>query len=170
MSDPSKSPERNTFRIEGVVKRAREKGLDPSSDPDTIGMIDFYKLWEQRDQENLVDPEWQKDNLEYDLRTTDWILEKVRASEVYAQNLYAVMCNNDFIKNDVWPVLTEQKWRCSWRHAGGIIADMLQRGDYIDWYCSGMGDADGYVPEGTITMEIEQDLLKLGWLVHEYTE
>mgnify|MGYP003705677079 CR=1 FL=1 len=30
---------------------------------------------------------------------TDWILEKVRESDVYAQHLYAAMCNNEFQKN-----------------------------------------------------------------------
>jgi hypothetical protein len=84
------------------------------------------------------------------------------------------MCNKDFMKNDVWPILSEKTWSCSWRHAGGIIADMRQQGDYIDWYCSGIGDGlgngdedgtKGYVPEGYISDEIREDLLRLGWLV-----
>ena len=110
------------------------------------------------------------------MRTTDWILEKVRSSESYAQHLYAAMCNNDFMRNDVWPILKEETWSCSWRHAGGIIADMRQQGDYIDWYCSGIGSkedgyglsshqANDYVPESVVTEEIREDLLKLGWLV-----
>ena len=78
------------------------------------------------------DPESRKDNMEYDLLTTDWILEKVRSSKVYAQNLYCAMCNNDFIKREMWPLLKEQTWSCSWRYAGGIIANMRQQGDYID--------------------------------------
>lgn len=170
MTEVSKSPERHTFQLESYAKRVREAGKDPNTDPATLDMVEDWKKITEAEEMRSKDPEWQKDNLEYDLRTTDWILEKVRASEVYAQNLYAAMCNNDFIKNDVWPVLTEKKWSCSWRHAGGIIADMRERGDYIDWYCSGMSDYDGYVPEATVTMEIEQDLLKLGWLVREYTE
>ena len=97
------------------------------------------------------------------------------------------MCNNDFTKNDVWPILTEKKWSCSWRHAGGIIADMQEKGDYIDWYCSGITDnkildddefralnkeqqesyiqSKKFVPESVVTDEIRQDLLKLGWIV-----
>ena len=51
---------------------------------------------------------------------------------------------------------------------------MRETGDYIDWYCSGIGSGlgngdetgtKGYVPESTVTEEIEQDLLKLGWQV-----
>jgi hypothetical protein len=123
--------------------------------------------------------------MEYDLVTTDWILEKVRADRAYAQNLYAAMCNNTFQKNDVWPRLADQRWGCSWRSAGGVIADMRQQGDYIDWYCSGIrndpiGDegyaqlglqqefyleTKRYVSEGVVTDEIREDLLRLGWLV-----
>jgi len=117
-------------------------------------------------------------NLEYDLLITEWILEKVRNSESYCQNLYAAMCNNEFVKNDVWPILSDDRWSCSWRGAGGIISDMRQEGDYIDWYCSGIGSvtydtvadelhfrSKKFVPEGEVTDEIRDDLLKLGWLV-----
>jgi hypothetical protein len=77
------------------------------------------------------------------------------------------------------PILKEQKWSCSWRYAGGIIADMRQEGDYIDWYCSGIGDGlgngdkdrvKGYVSEGVVTEEIKADLLKVGWIVIEENE
>ena len=170
----SKSPERYTFQADAYVKRCEEANEEPSE-----AYLDLYKSARQQDEENMVDPDWQKDNLEYDLRSTDWILEKVRASQSYAQNLYAAMCNNDFTKREMWPILKEQKWSCSWRHAGGIIADMRQKGDYIDWYCSGMGGlatydvAEGdaymskmkYVPESVVTEEIEIDLNRLGWIV-----
>jgi hypothetical protein len=124
--------------------------------------------------------------MEYDLRSTEWILEKVRASKTYAQHLYAAMCNNDFQKLDVMPILKDQRWGCSWRHAGGIIADMREQGDYIDWYCSGIRgdklsdqefadltedqklvylDNQSYVSESCVTDEIRQDLKTLGWSI-----
>lgn len=160
------SPERNTFQRDKYIERQTEKGL--AGDPETIKMLDWYKTWDHLKQEQEKNPEWQKNNLEYDLRTTEWILTKVRESDTYAQNLYAAMCNNDFIKNDVWPMLQEETWSCSWRYAGGIIADMREQGDYIDWYCSGIGRHDDSVGEGTVTDEIREDLLKLGWIVKEY--
>lgn len=165
----SSSPDRHTYQRDNYIKRQTEKNL--MDNPETDKMIEWYKTWDQLKKEKEQDPEWQKNNLEYDLRTTDWILEKVRLSEVYAQNLYAAMCNSDFIKNDVWPVLKEEKWQCSWRYAGGIIADMREEGDYMDWYCSGMGGPlgdtgmKGYLPEGVVSDEIKDDLLKLGWLI-----
>lgn len=110
-------------------------------------------------------------NLELELISCDWILEKVKTNESYAQNLYAALCNNQFVKNDVWPVLQDERWSCTWRYAGSIIADILQEGDYLDWYCSGIGSDDkGYVGEGYVTDEIRTDLLKLGWIVIEDNE
>lgn len=174
MSRPSKSPERNTFQKEGYLKRCAEEGKEPNPA--------YLKIYEDANQ---LDEEWiEQDHghdMEWDLRTTDWILEKVRASDSYAQNLYAAICNREFTKRDTWPILKDLRWGASWRYAGGIIADMRQQGDYIDWYCSGMGGLNqeydnketaeewskrtGFVPESYVTEEIEQDLLRLGWLV-----
>lgn len=166
MTKVSKSPDRHTFQAQGYIKRCEEKGEEPRED-----YLNLYKSARQQDDENMVDPNWQKDNMEYDLRSTDWILKKVRDCDSYAQNLYAAICNNDFQKLDVMPILKDQRWSASWRHAGGIIADMREQGDYIDWYCSGIGnedpDPDGYVPEQTVTDEIRGDLKQLGWIVVE---
>ncbi len=172
----SKSPERNTFQKEKYLERQAEKGLTPENDEDTRAMVEYYESWDIQEDQREQDPAWQKDNLEWDLRTTNWICEKVRADKLYAQNLYAAMCNNDFIKREMWPILKDQKWSCSWRYAGGIVAHMRQEGDYIDWYCSGIRNDDpneeskpvegrNYVSESVVTEEIENDLYKLGWLV-----
>ena len=179
---PSSSPERHTFQVEAATKRAEEKGEQVPEH-----YLEFWKTAKEQDEADLVDPEWQKDNMEYDLRTSEHMLMQVRSSDNYAQNLYAAMCNRDFQRNNTWPILTDQKWSCSWRHAGGIVADMRQEGDYIDWYCSGIGssedgyglsgtvpevEADGrtYVPEGEVTDEIRADLLELGWIVLDDAE
>jgi len=180
----SKSPERGTFQIEQQLKRVEEGTTTPEQAQE---MIDFYRTWQQTRDELEATDEWKIDNLEYDLRSTEWIINKVKGDDVYAQNLYAAMCNNDFTKNDVWPILTEKRWSCSWRSAGGIIANMQEKGDYIDWYCSGIRNNDdldddqfqqltreqqeayiqgkAYVAESVVTDEIRSDLLKLGWIV-----
>ena len=113
-------------------------------------------------------------NLEESIRACEWMLKKVVESETYAQNLYAAMCNNVFQPNQVWPRLRDEYWSCSWRAAGGIVADLRGQGDYIDWYCSGImgvGEVDsfrGYVSESTVTDEIRQDLFAIGWTVETY--
>jgi hypothetical protein len=180
----SKSPERGTFQIETQLKSV-EEGTTTSEQAQE--MIDFYRTWQQRRDELEATDEWKIDNMEYDLRSTQWIVDKVKSDDVYAQHLYAAMCNRDFTKNDVIPILTEKRWSCSWRSAGGIIANMQEKGDYIDWYCSGIRNNDdldddqfrqltkeqqefhlkikAYVSESVVTDEIRSDLLKLGWIV-----
>lgn len=171
MTKVASSPERHTFQKEGYVKRCVEEGKEPN--PNYVNM---FKTWREQDEENLVDPKWQQNNMEYDLRSTVWICDKVKANDNYAQNLYAAICNRQFQKLDVLPVLKDERWSASWRSAGGIIADMQEKGDYIDWYCSGIGNDDtgygldyrpasGYVPESVVTEEIRGDLKQLGWIV-----
>lgn len=117
-------------------------------------------------------------DLEDDLADCPWFLEKVRTRKGYAQNVYAAMCNMRWQPAEVVPILTDAYWSVSWRSAGGIVADFRNTvdndtvEDYMDWYCSGIGDglgngdADrtrGYVPEGTVTDEIREDFATLGW-------
>ena len=105
-----------------------------------------------------------KADLEHDLFACEYIRNKCKNSDTYSQNLYAALCNNRFFKND-------EEWTCSWRVAGGIVADLRDKGEeYTDWYCSGiLGDKiDGYVPEGVTTSEITNDLLNLGWIIKPY--
>lgn len=139
--------------------------------------IDTLHAWQKHKDQLHQTEAWTHNNLEYDMSQADWFLAKVRGSKTYAQNLYAAMCNNQFQKQDIWLVLKDATWSCTWRSAGGIVADLEdQGGDYMDWYCSGMGeglgngDTDGtrgYVSESTVTEEIEADLALLGWRVIE---
>lgn len=179
----NKSPERGTFHINNVLKKV-ENGETTSENAEA--MIDFYKSFEDQRRELEATDEWKVDNMEYDLRSTKWICDKAKANEAYAQNLYAAMCNNEFVKNDVWPILTDKRWSVSWRSAGGIVANMVESGDYIDWYCSGIRNElsedeyqsmssidqeryfyykNNFVSESHVTNEIREDLLKLGWII-----
>jgi hypothetical protein len=150
----------------------------------------MIKIYNHDDSETeFSNPEWCRDNLEYDLCSTDWIIEKVKSDKIYAQHIYAALCNNSFQKNEMWPILSGKEWRCSWRHAGRIVANLREEGDYIDWYCSGIQtyesiddevfqnlddyqkreffETNAYVAESIVTEEIREDLFKLGWIVVE---
>lgn len=182
MKKVASSPQRHTFQKDGYVKRCEGKGEEPN--PNYVAM---YETWKEQDKKNLVDPAWQKNNMEYDLRASKELCDKVKASESYAQNLYAAMCNMTWQSREFWQELKGEVWSASWRHSGGIVADMREHGDYIDWYCSGIGNSDDgyglastlptldeqgrcYVPEGTITEEIELDLNRLGWRPVPYND
>jgi hypothetical protein len=194
MSELSKSPERNTFQAGKYLERKADEGKTPENCEEVKAMVDYYASWNTRALEQEADPDWRENNMEYDLRSTPWILDKVRSDDAYAQNLYAAMCNNDFQKNEFMPLLAGKTWGCSWRYAGGIIADMQEKGDYIDWYCSGIRDTGWdedpedtekvlteeqkkiketvgrYVSESVVTDEIRADLKRLGWEVVDNTD
>jgi hypothetical protein len=174
----NRSPERNTFQLKAYLERCEADGTAPNED-----YIELYRADDGREVEKQ--DQWKINNLEYDLRSTQWICDKAKAREEYAQNIYAALCNQDWQRNDVWPLLAGQTYSCSWRYAGGIVADMREEGDYIDWYCSGIKggvreeDFDSMTPEeiqrhqwvdkhfvseGHVTDEIREDFFKLGWI------
>ena len=180
------SKDRNTFQKFKYIERKAAEGKTVENDTTVKKMVEYFENIPSEIAKKESKEEFKKNNLEYDLRSTKWICDKAKEREEYAQNLYAAMCNNEFIRNDVWPLLKKETWSCSWRYAGGIIADMREEGDYIDWYCSGikfhpedvkdnetlteeqkvLNKLYGkYVGEGIVTDEIRQDLFDLGWIV-----
>jgi hypothetical protein len=181
----SSRPNKLNSQVEKYMNQCDKNGDEVRQD-----YLDMFANLAREKLAHEQSEEFKLNNLEYDLRTTDWILAKVRSNESYAQNLYAAMCNNSFMRNQPWPILKDDQWSCSWRYAGGIIADMRQEGDYMDWYCSGIRDTGPpseeewnswshdqqiahtniysyYVGESHVTDEIKEDLFKLGWLVVE---
>lgn len=158
------SPDRYSFIIDNYKKR-----LESNPDDDNlIAGINFYKEAKEKDASVIN----KNIDLEKDLRSSDYFVKKCKSSKIYSQNLYAALCNNEFIKN-------EEVFGVSWRHAGGIVANLREEGDYIDWYCSGLIGAnglailedkpveaiDGYVNEGIVTLEVSQDIHTLGWRI-----
>lgn len=185
MVNPSKSKDRGSFALQCYMNRVQKGGEAEHF----VRWLEMLQDEKEAHNHKWDDPASRECNLEWDLLTTDWILEKVRTNKVYAQHLYAALCNNDFQKLDTWMVLKGSTWGCSWRHAGGVIADMRQEGDYIDWYCSGITEKESlklqleeelaperreficrvlqHQPEGVVTDEIREDLHRLGWIVKD---
>jgi hypothetical protein len=124
-------------------------------------------------------------DLELDLKNCAEIVAKCKSSKAYAQNLYAALCNMQWQRKEVIPILKGDLWHCSWRYAGGLAAELRGEGDYLDYYCSGMGGFDldydaekaaswmvkhQYVPESEVTDEIRSDLANLGWYPVPYDD
>ena len=166
------SPTRGTFHSQCRIEVAVVEGRNPDTDEDVQRALDLERMINEHQAQREADEKWKENNLEYDLRSTKWICDKAKASEAYAQNIYAALCNQDWQKNEVWPLLKGETYSCSWRYAGGIVADMREQGDYIDWYCSGIRGEQGidyeppltFVSEGTVTEEIREDFFQLGWI------
>lgn len=134
-----------------------------------------------------------KPDLVEDIRGCPEMMAKIRdESDIYSQNLYAAWCNMQWAKKTTWgekagelgplSIDTDKLWTASWRAAGGIVANLRNKGgDYLDYYCSGIRNDDyqedlnipfprGYVSESDITDEIRADLEKLGWIPVPYDD
>ena len=108
--------------------------------------------------------------MEQDLLQSAQIRQRVKDSGVYAQNLYAALCNTTWQKNEAWEILKGSHWSISWRGAGRVVSLLKEEGNYMDWYCSGLVKGydnedlePGYMPEGTVADHILNDLRELGW-------
>mgnify|MGYP006267518183 CR=1 FL=1 len=140
------SPERYSF-LEQCDKRSLEEGRMNQETYDTM-----RKYWQNGKDKDAI-PTNDLPDLEYELRTSDYIYDKCVKSNDYCFDLYSALCNNKFTKDN-------KTCSYTWRTVGGIIANVLEKGDYIDWYCSGN--------EGYVTDEIRDDITKLGWEIKSY--
>jgi hypothetical protein len=102
-------------------------------------------------------------DLESDIKSTDWLVEKIKNNKIYAQHVYAALCENEWRFGS-----TSEMWLVHWREAGKIISEVREEGSYLDWYCSGViWNNEGNVREGLVTEEVREDLNKIGWILYE---
>lgn len=95
-------------------------------------------------------------SLEKRLLSSDSLTERIHSDRNFAKALYAALCNNAFRHESSKSI--DDYWSCSWRYAGGVVAQIEDLGgNYMDYYCSGN--------EGKITPEIHELLASLGWSV-----
>ena len=113
-----------------------------------------------------------------DLWAQTAICERIGTDEVFAQHVYAALCNQQFIRVDELAPKAEP-WTCSWRMAGEIIANIRNEfynkvhdpdiiETYVRWYCSGMGCLEGAVDEGVVTEEVRNMFRDMGWTIIAY--
>ena len=138
------SPDRYSFHLQCDKKNLETGNMDQES-------YDLHKRYWEKAKELDTIPTTDLPDLEYELRTSDYIHNKCISSENYCKDLYAALCNNEFIKGS-------KTCSYTWRTIGGIISHILEKGDYIDWYLSGN--------EGFITDEVKQDLENMGWYAY----
>lgn len=80
-----------------------------------------------------------------------------------ARALGPQMREDDELCAEVWSSLANAGWRhengdtagYSFRAAGDLVASVLGRGDYLDWYCSG--------PYATCSERVRRALAAEGW-------
>lgn len=97
-----------------------------------------------------------------DLYRNESLCDHVKHDFVFAQNLYAALCNMRWKHEDEQD--PERLWSCSWRYAGDVIATIREEGNYMDWYCSGSMDNDeGFVNEGVLVPMVIDALKEMGW-------
>ena len=86
----NRSPKRGSFRTGNLIRRVEQDIINTDHVQE---MIDFHKSWEQRRLELEETSEWKENNMEYDLRSTSWICDKVKSDDVYAEtNMHESGC------------------------------------------------------------------------------
>ena len=101
----------------------------------------------------------------------DRVLIEYLRDEDIAKEFYAALCNMEW--RPIKPILPddeeimkrlkgeeESTWSCSWRSAGGIIANIRHDNyntneNYMNFYCSGS--------EGYVSPLVEECLKRMGW-------
>lgn len=111
-------------------------------------------------------PETDAPSLEVDLAGDSAFLARV-SDAGFAHALYETLCNREFRKAG-----SDGRWSCTWRYAGGMIADLRGKGEgYLDFYLAEPRDSQGVALGGRLPglmAEVEAEFLRLGW--HELTE
>ena len=100
-------------------------------------------------------------DLERDLLNCQFIKDKIRSEDGYAERFYDALCNTKWYHDSVihGTGTEDDAWSCSWRYAGSLVATLRACGeDYLNYYCSGS--------EGSVAPDIVIDLKQLGWRQH----
>lgn len=117
----------------------KNEATEPETHPAASGRVD-----------PLVMPDF-----ETDLEKT--FGEKMKSDDEFCSQVWSALANKIW-KHDAFE--RDEEYSCTSRYAGGLIADIIGRGSYMDWYCSG--------PYATVSDEIESAMKAIGWTHHDY--
>ncbi len=85
--------------------------------------------------------------------------DKMRSSDEACENMWSALANVSWHHPDhtEWDPIFNEVETAGWsfRGSGAMIARVIGRGDYMDWYCSG--------PYCTVADWIEEGLKSRGW-------
>lgn len=113
-------------------------------------------------------------DLEEDMSKDEGIISLLRHREI-ACEFYAALCNMKWVRIveipedqqiiDKLKGENRKEWSCTWRYAGGIIADIRNTAynvheNYLDFYCSGN--------EGHVSPTVKRQFERLGWAPEEW--
>ena len=76
-------------------------------------------------------------------------INEIKSSDDFCEDLWSSMANVEWLNKD------GSEFSCTFRYAGGLIADIREEGSYMDWYCSG--------EYATVSEEIENKMKSIGW-------
>lgn len=100
----------------------------------------------------------ERKDLERDLLDCQFIKDKIRSENGYAERFYNALCNINWFHDTIVHSdgNEDDAWHCSWRYAGSLVATLRACGEnYLDYYCSGR--------EGFVDADIAEDLQQIGW-------
>jgi hypothetical protein len=107
--------------------------------------------------------------MEHDMASSRAIIKLLEDSDTAAQ-FYSALCNVEWVRISKIPEdeqiidalmgVDRSEWSCSWRYAGGLIAQIRTLNynlheDYMDFYCCGN--------EGHVSELVREALAELGW-------
>ena len=85
----------------------------------------------------------------------------LRENEEFGVELWSALANVDW-EHESDPNPEESNCGHSFRGAGSLIASMLGRGEYIDWYCCG--------PDSVVSEFISTSMAVMGWRYKLYDD
>lgn len=116
------------------------------------GFGETFSVPRERKKDLILD-----DSLEHAIKADPTFLARIK-DVGFARVVYAALCNRE------WITKAGQRWSCTWRYAGGLVAEIRAEGeDYLDFYV-GFGD-DEWMPADASGLEAEflAILGRLGW-------